>query len=99
MILIDSSAASVRKVTSAQGRPPSTNAFARGAASFASSRTTTGTTPNSANFSAAVLIILPPYTLFVSYYEMLFHHVVYLYLHYTTVDSKVKRFFPVATFF
>ena len=45
IIRMDSSAASVRKVTSAQGRPPSQRAFARGRASLASFRTTTGTIP------------------------------------------------------
>ena len=43
---MDSSAAAVRKVTSAHGSPPSTSALARGTASFVSSSTTTGTTPN-----------------------------------------------------
>ena len=42
---IDSSAASVRNVTSAHGSPPSQSAFAKGAASFASFNTTTGTIP------------------------------------------------------
>ena len=42
---IDSSAASVRNVTSAHGSPPSTSASASGTASFTSSSTTTGTTP------------------------------------------------------
>ena len=41
---IDSSAASVRNVTSAHGSPPSHKAFASGAASLASFNTTTGTT-------------------------------------------------------
>ena len=45
IIRMDSSAAAVRNVTSAHGRPPSQSAFASGAASFASSRTTTGTIP------------------------------------------------------
>ena len=57
MMRIDSSAASVRKVTSAQARPPSQSAFARGAASFASSSTTTGTIPNCSNFSNVEFII------------------------------------------
>ena len=45
MMRMDSSAAAVRKVTSAQGRPPSQSALASGSASFASSSTTTGTIP------------------------------------------------------
>ena len=45
MIRMDSSAAAVRKVTSAQGRPPLQRASANGAASLGSSSTTTGTIP------------------------------------------------------
>ena len=45
IIRMDSSAAAVRNVTSAHGSPPSHNAFASGAASLASSSTTTGTIP------------------------------------------------------
>ena len=45
IIRIHSSAASVRNVISAHGRPPSHNAFAKGAASAASSKAITGTIP------------------------------------------------------
>ena len=45
IILIDSCAAAVLKVTSAHGRPPSISAFANGSASFASSSAITGTIP------------------------------------------------------
>ena len=55
---IDSSAAAVRNVTSAQGSPPSTKAFAKGSASFESFNTTTGITPSSSNLSAILLIII-----------------------------------------
>ena len=55
---IDSSAAAVRNVTSAQGRPPSTKALANGSASLASFNTTTGITPSSSNLSAILLIII-----------------------------------------
>ena len=45
IILITSAAHAVRNVTSAHGMPPSTSAFARGSASFASSSAITGTIP------------------------------------------------------
>ena len=45
MIAIDSLAAAVLNVTSAQGRPPAHSACANGFASFASSNTTTGKIP------------------------------------------------------
>ena len=48
--LIESAAAAVRKVTSATGSPPSIKACPKGSASFASSRTTTGTIFSSSTF-------------------------------------------------
>ena len=58
IFLITSAAAAVRNVTSAQGRPPSTSALARGAASFASSNTTTGTIPIFLNSALKSFILL-----------------------------------------
>ena len=78
MIRIDSSAASVRNVTSAQGSPPSHNAFANGSASFASSSTTTGTIPIFLISSKTLFIIASIFifTFFVSYdILLLFHNV------------------------
>ena len=46
ILRMDSSAAAVRKVTSAQGSPPLTRRSARGSASSARSSTTTGTIPS-----------------------------------------------------
>ena len=60
MILIDSAAASVRKVTSAQARPPSQRASARGSASLLSFNTTTGTIPYCPSFSKILFILFPP---------------------------------------
>ena len=57
MIRMDSSAASVRKVTSAHGSPPWQSAFANGSASFTSFNTTTGTTPNLESCSKTAFII------------------------------------------
>ena len=51
IIRIDSSAAAVLNVTSAQGSPPLISASASGFASFASSNTTTGTMPTLLIFS------------------------------------------------
>ena len=64
MIRMDSSAAAVRKVTSAQGSPPSQRALARGAASLASSRTTTGTIPIFWIFSKTSFIFRFSFALF-----------------------------------
>ena len=58
MMRIDSSAASVRKVTSAHARPPSQSALARGAAFAASSSTTTGTIPNCSSFCNVAFIFI-----------------------------------------
>ena len=60
IILIDSSAAAVLNVTSAQGRPPLIKASAKGSASFASSKTTTGTIPILLIFSNTSFISLSP---------------------------------------
>ena len=61
MILIDSAAASVRKVTSAQARPPSQRASARGSASLLSFNTTTGTIPYCPSFSNTSFILYSSY--------------------------------------
>ena len=61
MMRMDSSAAAVRKVTSAHGRPPSHKAFARGAASSTWSSAMTGIIPileNSSNTLFMILLLL-----------------------------------------
>ncbi len=60
MLRIASSAAAVRNVTSATGRPPSQRAFAKGAASLASSILTTGIIPNcSKRFNTSFIFYTP----------------------------------------
>ena len=67
MIRIESAAASVRKVTSAQARPPSQSASASGAASLLSFKTTTGTIPYCPSFSNTSFIFVPPVILIYSW--------------------------------
>lgn len=66
-------AAAVRNVTSATGSPPSINACPRGIASFASSRTTTGTIFSSSTFfnNSCISII---YYLFSTTYNITTFH-------------------------